>query len=214
MNLDKAAIIISLASLYISVRIAWETIFRPARIVAVMPHCVMWQFSSWKGDRPTGEVVSRQITPYLRIRNFGAKPIVIEDLRISFVSKNSCVRAYPVSKVSEDVIEAPGNNQRQYGLGEGAPFSGIALSSNEEWKNSYAFSMNLKDYEILVGEVEVSVEIRVGGNKNWKVVHKDRFSFGTMPYHLRALKTETTTTGSTSNHVYSSRWEESRSYEH
>ena len=113
MNLNEAAIFIALLSLYVSVRVAWETSFKPAKIVAVMPHCVMWQFSSWKGDKPTGDVVSRQMTPYLRIRNFGARHIVIEDLRIKFKTTNAIVFSYPVNKVAEEVIEAPSNNNQQ-----------------------------------------------------------------------------------------------------
>ena len=171
-----------------------------------MPHCVMWQFSSWKGDRPTGDVISRQMTPYLRIRNFGIKPVVIEDLRIKFKTQNSAVFAYPVNKVADEVIEAPGNNNQQLGLGQGAPFCGISLAANQEWKNSYAFSMSVNDYEILIQDVNVYVEIRTGGSNKWKTIHKDIFSFGSMPYHLRPLKTDTTATGSRNSHVYSKRW--------
>lgn len=176
-----------------------------------MPHCVMWQFSSWKGDKPTGDVVSRQMTPYLRIRNFGARHIVIEDLRIKFKTTNATVFSYPVNKVAEEIIEAPSNNNQQHGLGQGAPFCGLTLAANQEWKNSYAFSMNVQDYETLIGDVNVSVEIRNGGSRKWKSIHEDIFAFGSMPYHLRPLKTETTTTGSTSSHVYSKRWNEAHS---
>ncbi len=210
MSLAALAIIISVLSLYVSGRVAWETTFRPAKLVAVMPHCVMWQFSSWRGDKPTGVVVSRNMTPYLRIRNFGAKPVVIEDLRLCFIGSEGKVFAYPVSKVPQDVIEAPGNNTRRHGLGEGAPFSGIALASGEEWMNSYAFSMAVKDYEQLINDVKLVVEIRRGGQKIWEEVLNDIFSFGSMPFHLQPLKTATIVAGSMNNHVYSKRWNDAR----
>ena len=211
MSLNEAAIIIALLSLYVSIRVAWETSFRPAKIVAIMPHSVMWQFSSWKGDKPTGDVVSRQMTPSLRIRNFGARPVVIEDLRIKFKTSSTTVFAYPVNKVAEEIMEDTSNNKYQHGLGHGSPFCGISLASNQEWKNSYAFSMNVKDYEALIDDVNVSVEIRKGGSDKWKSIHKDIFEFGSMPYHLRSLKTETTAAGSTISTVYSKRWNETHS---
>lgn len=209
-NTSLIALIVSFFACAISGATAWFTILRPARISAVMPHCVMWQFSSWIGDRPSGDVVSRQMTPYLIIRNLGARPVIIEDLRIRFVTDQGDVEAYPVSKVPNDVIEAPGNNRRKDGLGEGAPFSGIILSPGEEWTNSYAFSMNVESYELLKGDVRIYVEIRKGGKEKWKEVLKDVFAFGAMPYHLRPLKGEGNVSGSMNAHVYSKRWNDAR----
>ena len=209
-RLSIKAIAVAVLAFGISCTTAWFTTLRPAKISAVMPHCVMWQFSSWIEDRPTGEVVSRQMTPYLVMRNVGARPIVVEDLRLRFVSDGGEVKAYPVSKVPFEVIVAPGTNTRRHGLGEGAPFPGIILAAGEEWKNSYAFSMNLKSYEVLKEEVEINLEIREGGENEWKSILKDVFSFGLSPYHLQPLKTEDTVIGSMNAHVYSRRWHDTR----
>ncbi|CAG1769589.1 hypothetical protein BAC3_00395 [uncultured bacterium] len=209
-RLSAIGVAVSIVALVISGATAWFTTLRPARISSVMPHCVMWQFSSWIGDRPSGDVGSRQMTPYLIIRNLGARPVIIEDLRIRFITDQGDVAAYPVRKVPNDVIEAPGNNRCKYDFGEGAPFSGIILSPGEGWTNSYAFSMDVKSYELLKGDIRIYVEIRKGGNEKWKEVLEDVFAFGSMPYHLRPLKGEGSVAGSMNAHVYSKRWNDAR----
>jgi hypothetical protein len=209
-KLPGIAIAISIVALIISGITAWFTVLRPAKISAVMPHIVMWQFSSWIGDRPTGDVVSRQMTPNLIIKNLGARPLIVEDLRIRFITDQGDLEAYPVSKVPDDVIEAPGNNKRWDGLGEGVPFSGIILSPGEEWTDFYAFSMNVKSYELLKDEVKTCVQIRKGGNEKWMTVIDDIFAFGSMPFHLRPLKGDNTVSGSMNAHVYSKRWNDAR----
>jgi len=209
-KLSGIAIAISIVALLISGTTAWFTVLRPAKISAVMPHCVMWQFSSWIGDRPTGDVVSRLIVPDLIIKNLGARPLIVEDLRIRFITDQGDLEAYPVSKVPVDVIEAPGNNKRWDGLGEGAPFSGIILSPGEEWSNSYAFSMNVKSYNLLKGDVRTCIEIRKGGNVKWIEVLEDVFAFESMPFHLRPLKGDSTVSASMNAHVYSKRWNDAR----
>ncbi|MEW8232528.1 MAG: hypothetical protein AB2745_19560 [Candidatus Thiodiazotropha endolucinida] len=209
MEVELIAIFFSLLSLYVSVRVAWDTRFKPASLSVVMPHFVFWQFSSYKGQSPTGEVVSRKHTPALCIRNFGAKPEIIEDIRITFKNNGNEVISYPVSVVSIDIIEAPSKNRGNRELGEGAPFLGISLAANEEWKNTYAYSMKVADYEILVGDVEVYVEVRTRNKKKWKSIYSDTYSFGTHPHHLRPLKQEgVMTIGSSNAHVYLKRWRE------
>jgi len=214
MSLELGAFIFSFISILTSLLVARETVFKPAKMEAVMEHWTMWLFSSYKGDRPTGNVVNIKVTPNLTIRNFGARPVIIKDIRIECIVEGAVVHLYPSDYVSEKVVEIPNQNEKKRGLGQHSSFGGVMLAGKEAWRNAYAFTANRDVFQHLIGDIDVSVQIRTKG-KVWKEVAKNQFSFGSHPYHLRSLNDmgPGAVAGTQISRVYSKEWEEAREKE-
>lgn len=201
------AIIISIVSLYISVNVAWVSHFKPAELSCTFPHLVVWTLSSYKGNIPTGKVASRHIAPSLWIGNSGAKRILIEDIRLLFITNDGEeMPAYPMNKIPTEAIESPSIFSEYELLRLGGPFFGFSLDSSEGWKSLYSFSMKEEYYHKLKGEIVVKVQIIENGKQEWLSIHKETFKFGTHPTHLQGLGLGSAVAGALINHVYSSSW--------
>lgn len=200
----------SLFALYVSIRATWTINFRPGKLVSNIPYLVMWQFSSWKGEKPTGEVCSRYITPLIWLGNVGALPVVIEELRLNFKTTSGEVIVYPVVKVGIEVVEDPDKSEGKLGLVGAGPMSGFVVGRGGEWRNEYAFHAKQEDFEKLVGEVVLRIEAREQGKRRWRTIHKELFNFGPKPNHLEPLKNAGWVSGSMRNYVYSKSWHERR----
>lgn len=207
---EKWALLISGLSFVVSAIVAKKTIFKSAKIEGVMQHWHSWQFSSYQGKNPEGIVVSRLVTPNLKLRNHGAQPAIISDLRIKCITDKETVYLYPREYVGDKFIDSPDTTDRQIGLGNFALFSGVMLSANEEWKNCYAFSAGKEKFEFLKGDIATEVQIRKGRNSKWQTVLKTVMEFGEAPLHLRPMATEMSKSGCIFGPVYSNEWRESR----
>jgi hypothetical protein len=209
------AIFISIISLVISANTSWVSYFKPAEIICTFPHMTIWTRSNYIGDKPTGEIASRHITPSLWIGNSGAKNILIEDIRLVFiVDKGENFNAYPTNKIPYEAIEYPNTFNNYELLNLGGPFLGFSLSRSEGWKSMYSFSMKEEYYHKLKGEFLVEVQIFNGENREWRSIHKEAFDFGSHPFHLQGLINGQLVTGILINPVYSSNWEKRRQNNH
>ena len=130
--MEIIALCVSLVSLYVSVRSTWTINFRPGKVVANVPYLVMWQFSSWRGEYPTGEVCNRYITPSIWLGNVGALPVVVEELRLRIESDARDFVAYPVAKVGLDVVEDQIQWKGKLSLSGGGPMSGFVIGRDGE----------------------------------------------------------------------------------
>ena len=201
------AIIISIISLYVSVNVAWISHFKPAELSCTFPHLVIWTLSSYKGDKPTGEVASRHIAPSLWIGNSGAKRILIEDIRLLFITNDGeIMTAYPINKIPAEAIENPSIFNDYELLRFGGPFFGFSLDSSDGWKSPYSFSMKEEYYHKLKGKVFADVQIIENKKQEWRSVHKETFNFGTHPIHLQGLDIGIGVGGALINHVFSESW--------
>lgn len=208
--MDVIALCVSLLALYVSARSTWAINFKPGRVVANVPYLVIWQFSSWKGEHPTGDVCNRYITPSIWLGNVGALPVVVVELRLRIESKSGDFIAYPVAKVGLDVVEDQSQWKGKMSLTGGGPMPGFVIGRGGEWRNEYAFSTKLEEFEKLLGETTLHVEIREPGKNDWRSVMQECFNFGTHPYHLQPLKFSNSVSGSTRSFVYSRSWHERR----
>lgn len=201
------AILLSIISLYISINVAWISHFKPAELVCTFPHLVIWTRGRYMGNRPTGEIASRHIAPSLWLGNSGAQSILIEDIRLLFVTRQGeKIAAYPMNKIPTEAIESPNTFHDYNLLMLGGPFFGFSLSRSEGWKSTYSFSMKEEYYHKLKGEVVVEVQIVEPKKQEWHSVHKETFDFGTHPIHLQGLVNGTIVAGELMNHVLSSFW--------
>jgi len=196
---NNIAIIIALFALCVSLGSAWYAHFKPAEIIANLPYIQFWAFSSKKD----GNVTDRKITPALWLANIGARPILIEDIRIIFrIPGREEILSYPVNSVPEEAVTSPSEFHDYGRLTLGGPFRGFQLTSEKDWFSSYNFSIRREKYESLKGDVNVIVQIKSSKDRNWKTIHSDVFEFGSHPYHLRMPQNA----GAVHNPVYSSIW--------
>jgi len=209
--LPVAAFAVSVLSLYVSGRVAWHNFFRPAKVVGAFPHLVVWTLSSYKGDRPTGDIASRYITPSFWLSNTGAREALIEDIRLSFEPQGGpTFFAYPVSKVPIEAVESPSLFHEYDRIGLGGPFSGFCLSHDEVWKCCYAFATRMENYERLRGNVSTDVQLCYGRKRHWATVLSEQLDFGNHPTHLQGLRLGNVAAGSMINHVFSASWKARR----
>ncbi len=209
--LPVAALAVSVLSLYVSGRVAWHNSFRPAKIVGAFPHLVVWTLSSYKGDRPTGDIASRYITPSFWLSNTGAREALIEDIRLSFEpSVGADFFAYPVSKVPIEAVESPTLFHEYDRLGLGGPFNGFCLTRDEVWICCFAFATKMQNYERLKDSVRTDVQVCYGRKRRWVTVLSDRLEFGSNPIHLQGLNHGSVAAGAMINHVFSTSWNSRR----
>lgn len=171
---------VAILSAYIAARVAWDTRFKPAKIIGAFPYIVTWTFL----DGEDGKVSDRQLVPMFWLGNVGAKPILIEDLRLKFgLPDGISLISYPSHSVPHEAIESPNTFSAYGALSTGkAPFCGFALAGSERWKSTFSFHLDEPEYQELKGNIEVSVQIRAQGEAKYKTVLNDRFTFGKPPF--------------------------------
>jgi hypothetical protein len=176
--------IISTVALVVSLLVGWYTAFKPAQVIGDLSYIVVWRFSS----NNDGVVTDTAIIPLFWLRNTGALPVVIKDLRVIFVSKDkSKFKTYPVSSIPLSAIENSGEFNEYGRLSTGSPFRGFSLTKSELWTSSYRFSVSSEMLQKLVGTVNVMVQISTNDDPIWKTVIEDSLDFGKMPYHLQKM---------------------------
>ena len=76
----------------------------------------------------------------------------------------------------------------QYGrLSLGGPFRGFSLAHSEQWISSYHYNLSEECYNKLVGQIDISVEVKSQGNNRWESVIQDKVDFGKKPFHLQKM---------------------------
>lgn len=166
---------IAIISAYIAARVAWDTRFKPAKLVGAFPYIVTWTFFGVAGSK----VPDRKFVPMFWLGNVGARPILIEDLRLQFIlSDSNSFLVYPSHSVPQEAVESPNIFSEYAALSTGkAPFCGFSLSSSERWTSFFSFHLSEAQHNQLNGNVEVAVQIRAQGSNKYKTVLKDRFAF-------------------------------------
>jgi hypothetical protein len=156
---------IALSSLCVWASVAWKTTFRPAQLVGLLSSLAIFRLQQL-GSGPLSDVV---FVPLIWIRNLGARPAVVEDVRLRFTGEGGRrIYSYPgYTLTKEDALkkelDRTLDGKREIFPG-GDLFSGFSLSADEYWIKSYAFIFrDLGDLETLVNTFEIKVEIRMQG---------------------------------------------------
>jgi len=178
------ASIVAILSLFIYIVYVWNSQLSPAKLTGSISYIVMWRFSS----NNDGKVTDKKLTPSFWLGNIGARPIIIEDLRLNLKDSNGTeCKAYPVNSVPIEAINLSSEFNEYGKLSLGGPFQGFSLAPSEKWQSSYHYHLSEECYKKLKGPTEIYVEIKSQGKKAWERVLKDKlllgkngFSFGPM----------------------------------
>lgn len=136
---DILTLFISIVALVVSVLVGWYTSFKPAKVIGDISYVVIWRFSS----NNDGVVTDVAVTPAFWLRNVGARPVIIKDLRLVFVLQDQLkYEVYPVSSVPLAAIENSTEFSDYGRVATGSPFRGFSLTSSELWTSSYRFSVS------------------------------------------------------------------------
>jgi hypothetical protein len=136
------------------------------------------------------------------LRNVGARPIIVADLRLIFIPTNGARHVvYPVSSVPREAIEGPSEFHEYGRLSTGSPFRSFSLVASEQWISSHRFGVSREVLQNLVGRVSIVIEVNSGVGNGWSPVVEDSLDFGTAPFHLQAMLG-----GAQSIPVYTQRW--------
>jgi hypothetical protein len=193
-------LLISLFALLISIGVPYFTYFRPAKLVGSFSHVVMWRFSS----NNDGRVTDKKLTPSFWLGNVGARPIIIEDLRLRFRDANGTeCKAYPVTSVPVEAINLSSEFNEYGRLSLGGPFQGFSLAPSEQWQSSYYYNLPEECYKKLKESTEIYVEIKSQGKNSWKKVMKDKLLLGKNGFSFGRM------IGAQESHIiYTERWEQ------
>lgn len=195
---NTVALLVSTAALVVSLLVGWYTSFKPAQVIGDISYIVVWRFSS----NNDGVVTDLAVIPAFWLRNTGARPVVIKDLRLVFVSKDQTrYEVYPVTSVPLAAIENSGEFHEYGRLSTGTPFRGFSLTAAELWTSSYRFGVSADLPQKFIGEMKVEVQISTNSDSKWNTVVEDSLDFGVAPYHLQKMLG-----GVQSIPVYTHRW--------
>ncbi len=195
-------LIISLLALIISGISLYFSKFQPGKLVGNLSYLVLWRFSSKKD----GELTDFKATPAFWLANVGMRPLIVEDIRLSLIQEaGASCNIFPATTVPIEAIETPSEFNEYGRLSLGGPFQGLSLASNQKWVSNYNFHIPQDFHGKLVGPVNVKVEAKLNGNKNWKSVLSEILEFGSEPYHLQPMMVGVEIQ---SIPVFSKRWKE------
>jgi len=172
-------LIISIVALAISGRIAWLTIFKPPVLVTFMSKIIVWEL--FEDDQP-GEP-ERVLLPTLTIRNLGAKPAVISELRLQFeASDGGHVDARPESLFTSSLIFENENKYQSEGrkafpINFDEFFNGFSLLSGELWSDKFAFRVPDQGFPRLSGKTKVIVQAKILGGDDWSTLKSTTIDF-------------------------------------
>ncbi|MCX7139400.1 MAG: hypothetical protein NTW47_22990, partial [Proteobacteria bacterium] len=174
-----------LSSLCVWAAVAWKTTFRPAQLVGLLSSLAIFRLKK-SDSEALSDVV---LVPLIWIRNLGARPAVVEDVRLTFTGGGMRLFSYPGYTFTKETALSKELDWTLDGKREIFPhedlFSGFALSANEYWIKSYAFVFRDRgDLEKLAGMVGIEIEIRLQKEARWRQVFLDRIDFGRAPGHL------------------------------
>lgn len=174
-EIATAALGVSLLALYVSARVAWDSRFRPGKLVGQLGTITLWTMQ----DNSTKKVTDFKLTPDFWIRNIGAKPLLIEDLRLRFATQHGAFDAYPLGVIESDAdLTRYIRYLREERIFDwGKRFIGFGLTAGEVWDKRCVFSIpsaqgstHASWRERIVGSMNVEIAARFQGSSRWKVV--------------------------------------------
>jgi len=135
---ERLPLIISTVALTVSLGSAWLTALRPARVIGDLSYLMLWRLSS----NNDGVVTDTVVAPVFWLRNIGARPIIIADLRLVFTPPDgSRYVIHPVSSVPREAIEGSSEFHEYGRLSTGSPFRSFSLVASEQWTSSHRFGV-------------------------------------------------------------------------
>ena len=178
--MDKFTALVACVALYVSLRVAWDTRFKPARIIAFFPSLASWKFNHTDGT--SNDVL---VVPNVVLTNIGAQPAVVEDVRMKFTAPDGAtILARADMSVPHKAIDQPGEffgdsssaNERSR-LMIGRPFSGLVLLQGATASLNYNFTSSDAKHANLVGLVNIDLQVWLRDSKKWKTVSTEYFEF-------------------------------------
>ena len=198
--------IISIISLSVAIWVAWHVHLGPGKIIGSFSYLKIWQFQSDKD----GSITDRKITPSFWLANVGARPVLIQDIRMVFLLENgNNYTTYPVNYVPLEAIEEKANFNEYGRLSFGGPFIGFSLTNNERWVSSYNYNLKKNLFSELKGDIKVKIEVKLNGSNKWKNVLEDTLVFGVNPTLLQLENAKLG--GVQSVQIHTKRWIDRRS---
>jgi hypothetical protein len=196
--------LVSLFISFLSLAVAGISLYfskiQAGRLVGNLSYLLLWRFSSNKD----GRITAFNATPAFWLANVGSRPLLVADLRLCIRPSNEkafCI--YPSNSVPKGAIDVPSEFHEHGRLSLGGPFQGISLIAEERWACYYNFHIPAPQRELLVGSVEIGVEVKYAGTKKWCSAITETLEFGSHPLHVRPINSGV---GSESICVYSKIW--------
>lgn len=160
---------ISLVSVYVTIRLAWNTRFSPPELVGTFPYAVLWTFFENTNGKPNEFF----LVPFFWLSNTGARSMLVADLRLVVSPPDGeTFTLFPIHSVPAEAIESPNtvSDPELLRIGD-APFGGFSISNSEKWTNHHAFSLSPEQRASLKAKVKFKVEVkRVGARRFEKAI--------------------------------------------
>ena len=174
-DVSLGSLFLSVVSACITVLLAWETRFRPPKLVGTFPYIIIWTFFAQQDGKPS----EWQLVPSFWFSNVGARPMLVEDLRLVIcLASGSSFLLYPTHTIPSEAINSPNTFSDYAVLSAGlAPFGGFAIGPSERWTSFFSFTLSQKEHALLNGSVKVSVEVKIVGEKRYRPLLSDVFMF-------------------------------------
>ena len=154
---------LSICSFLLAARLAWTTRFSPPKLVGFVSCLALYTFKSLSGKN-----TDRHLVPLLWITNTGAKPMLIQAIKLTILLQTGKeVALQPLHTVPMEAIDSPHTFTDFDALHIGqSPFSGIAVLSGEKWSSNLAFEVSADQYQQLKGNAKVIFSIqKLGSNR-------------------------------------------------
>ena len=132
---------------------------------------------TFKNDREIS--ADRYLAPMLWVTNTGARPMLVEDVRLTIHPDNGQrIELHPFHSIPSEAINSVSTfaDYEQVRLGL-SPFGGFAVLPGERWASNYAFVLTATEFEQLRGDGLVSFEIKRIRSRKFESVLSRRFSF-------------------------------------
>jgi len=183
MTISVIALLVSCGALLVSVLTAWFATLSPAKLFGSLSCMTIWRLNGGTNS------FSYFLAPTLWLRNLGAQPIVIDDMKLAFKNNSSdVIEGYPDSRLNLKAVEDPDHfGDYDNFILAGSKFNGFSLALKEGWQSQYIFLFSQKEFEKIKGLFEVDLLIRKNGSTVWESVLKQKFDFGQVPFHLQDL---------------------------
>lgn len=180
MNVSFISLAASALSLYVAIRVAWDTRFKPPKLIALLSQI---RILERRGDPDSSNRV-RIMLPALWIRNLGARPAIISDLRLQLAcGGGQTVVARPEWKFSVSMLTEDTNHsfhekgEEIFPIDLDAFFTGFCLVAGEVWEANYSFRIEDDEYQQIHGRVELRIQVYLHGSGRWKTIEKTTINF-------------------------------------
>jgi hypothetical protein len=180
LSISDISFIVSALSLYVAMRVAWDTRFKPPKLVALLSRISVWE----RGCDSDSVNRTRLMLPTFWIRNLGARPAIISNLRLQFAcGEGQTVVARPEGKFLVSMLTQDTNvtfrekDKDIFPIDLDALFTGFCLVADEVWEANYSFQIADDEYQKIHGRVELRIQVYLHGSRCWKTIEKTTFDF-------------------------------------